>query len=92
MYKIKDYSYKQAKKYNVLIFPSKRKNKKIDIFTTNGDYLASIGHIMYKDYPTYLQEEGRQIAEDHRRRYKLRHQKDRKNIGSPGFFADVILW
>lgn len=35
MYKITNYSYDKAKKLNVIIKPSSRKNKKIDIFNSS---------------------------------------------------------
>jgi len=90
MYNISDYSYTQAKKLGVEIKPSSRKGKKIDVFK-NGDKVASIGAIGYKDYPTYLKEDKR-LAEEKRRLYKLRHKIDRTIKGSAGYYADKILW
>jgi hypothetical protein len=92
MYEISQYSKDKAKELGVKILPSKNKNKKIDVFDWNGQYICSIGSINYKDYPTYLREKG-QIYADHRRRlYRLRHAKDLKNIGSAGYYANLILW
>ena len=54
MYKIKKYSYDQAKKLAVEIRPSEHKNKKIDVYKDN-IYLCSIGDIRYYDFPTYLE-------------------------------------
>ena len=54
MYKIKKYSFDQAKKLNVEIRPSKHKNKKIDVYKDNL-FLFSIGDIRYNDFPTYLE-------------------------------------
>lgn len=90
MYNIKDYSFKQAKRLNVDIKPSINRNKKIDVFK-NGQKIASIGAIGYGDYPTYLQTD-KKLAETKRKNYKARHQKDRLVKGSPGYFADQILW
>jgi hypothetical protein len=90
MYQITDYSYQQAKKLGVDIKPSKNKNKKIDVFK-NGNKLASIGGKGYKDYPNYLKE-NKTLAEERRKLYKIRHEKDRKIKGSAGYFADKILW
>jgi hypothetical protein len=90
MYKIKDYSYKQAEKLGVKIKPSTNPKKKIDVFKNN-EKIASIGAIGYKDYPTYLQED-KQIAEMKRKSYKARHEKDRNVKNSNGYFADKILW
>jgi hypothetical protein len=90
MYQITDYSYQQAKKLGVDIKPSKNKNKKIDVFK-NGNKLASIGNKNYLDYPNYLKQD-KSLAEQRRKLYKIRHEKDRKIKGSAGYFADKILW
>mgnify|MGYP006268732139 CR=1 FL=1 len=90
MYDILPYSKEQAKKLGVEIKPSTNKNKKIDVFKNNKK-IASIGMLGYKDYPTYLKED-RKIAESKRVAYKARHNIDRKIKGSPGWYADKILW
>jgi len=91
MYKIKQYSYDQAKKLNVKIKPSTKKDKKIDIFK-NDKLIASIGALGYSDYPTYIQEKNLAYANQRRKLYKLRHNKDRHKINSNSYFADKILW
>ena len=91
MYKIKKYSYDQAKKLNVSIKPSTNKNKKIDVYKNNKK-IASIGDINYKDYPTYLNEKGKVFADERKKLYKKRHEKDRSKINTPGFYADKLLW
>ena len=91
-YRIKPYSYAQAKKLGVTIKPSTVSGKKIDVFNSKGDKLASIGAIGYKDYPTFKADEGQEVADEKRRLYKLRHAKDRVVRGSAGFYADKILW
>lgn len=90
MYKIKDYSYKQAEKLGVQIKPSTNPKKKIDVFKNN-EKIASIGATGYKDYPTYLQED-KKVAEMKRKNYKSRHEKDRHIKNTNGYFADKILW
>ena len=92
MYNISNYSYKQAKKLNVIIKPSRLKNKKIDVFSKDGHKIASIGDKRYYDYPTYLQIYGKQYAEFRRKLYKQRHIKDRNIKGTAGYYADKILW
>lgn len=87
-YKIKQYSYDQAKKLNVEIKPSKKKNKKIDVIK-NGNIIASVGDIHYNDYPTYIQEKGKQYADNRRKLYKIRHKN---NNGINGKYANLILW
>lgn len=90
-YKIKPYTFRQAKRLGVKVKPSKVKGKKIDVFK-NDKKLVSVGAIGYKDYPTYMQTEGRKVANERRRLYKIRHAKDRKVKGSAGYYADQLLW
>jgi hypothetical protein len=91
MYKITPYSYEQAKKLGVEIKVSKVKNKKIDVFK-DGKKITSIGDNRYKDYPTYIIEKGKKYADERRRLYRIRHEKDRSVVGSTGYFSDKILW
>ena len=91
MYTIKKYSYERAKRLGVDIKPSTRKNKKIDVFK-NGKQIASIGALGYGDYPTFMETEGKTSANLHRKRYKIRHAKDRKVKGTSGYYADQVLW
>jgi len=90
-YQIKKYSYDQAKKLNVKIAPSKNKSKKIDVFK-NDKKIASIGDVKYNDFPTWIEKEGKTFANERRKLYKQRHQKNRMKKGSPGYWADKILW
>lgn len=91
-YRIKRYSYTQAKKLGVIIKPSTVEGKKIDVFNEKGDKLASIGAIGYGDYPTFVMLKGKEYADEKRRLYKLRHAKDRVIRGTAGWYADKILW
>ena len=92
MYSITDYSYDRAKELNVIIKPSKKKNKKIDVFSKDNEYITSIGDSRFLDFPNYMIEKGKEYANERRRLYKIRHNKDRKITGSTGFYADKILW
>jgi hypothetical protein len=93
MYKISEYSKQQAKRLGVKIYPSEKKNKKIDVYShDDSEYLGSIGDIRYKDYPTYLKEDGEEIARIHQYSYHRRHHKERDKIGTPGYYALNILW
>ena len=95
-YSISQYTYRRARTLGVTVKPSKRKGKKIDVF--KGDKkVASIGALGMKDYPTYkrLERAGKVpkgTALERRRAYKLRHKKDRNVYGSPGYYADRLLW
>ena len=90
MYNIKPYSFHQASLLGVVILPSKRKNKKIDIFK-NQKYLCSIGDTRYSDYPSYIDLKGNEYASKRRTLYHQRHKKENV-VGSPGYYALKILW
>lgn len=90
MYKISSYSFKKAKKLKVKIQPSSVKGKKIDVFK-KGKKVASIGAVGYGDYPTFLKQ-SKKLATQKRHLYKQRHQKDRLKKGTPGYYADQLLW
>lgn len=95
-YKIYPYSYGHAERLKVEIKPSKNPNKKIDVFR-NGELVASIGDIRYKDYPTYIMQERQGIvkrgtANRARWLYHKRHAKDGSIEGTAGFYAMNILW
>ena len=92
MYKITQYSFNRADDLNVIIKPSTTPNKKIDVFNKDGKFLHSIGDKRYFDYPTYIIEKGKEFADERRRLYKLRHQKNRIVKNSAAYFADKILW
>jgi hypothetical protein len=92
MYKISLYTRKKAKKLNVIVLPSEKRNKKIDVYDIYGNLLASVGDPNYLDYPSYLRYCGKKIAEERRKAYKLRHENDRHIKGSAGYYADQLLW
>ena len=88
MYKIKQYTKDKADKYNVQIKPSTTKNKKIDVYK-NDKKIASIGHVDYKDYSTYLIEKGKEYADKRKMLYYKRHKND---SGLNGKYAKLLLW
>lgn len=89
MYIITDYTKKKAKELGVVVKKSSDSKKKIDVFK-NGEKIASVGAIGYKDFPTYLKEEGIKYANKKRRAYRIRHKKDLKS--GNGFYAAELLW
>jgi hypothetical protein len=91
LYKILPYTLKQAKKLGVVVKPSKKKGKKIDVFK-DGKLVASVGGAGYKDFPTFWKTEGKAVADKKRKLYKARHEKDRHKEGSAGYYADKLLW
>jgi hypothetical protein len=91
-YRITKYTKDRAKKLGVTVKPSTVKGKKIDVFNKKGEKLASIGYLGMGDYPTFVRTKGMEYAEQRRRLYKMRHEKDRHKRGSAGYFADQLLW
>ena len=91
-YEIERGSYVAAKKLGVIIKPSENPDKKIDVYNHNDEKLASIGASGMMDYWKYLAKDGEKVANEHRRRYKIRHERDRHVYHSNGWFADKILW
>lgn len=90
-YKISTHTKTQAKKLGVQVKPSKVKGKKIDVFK-NGKKVASVGALGYGDYPTFKRTKGKKYADERRRLYKIRHNKNRNKRGTPSYYADQLLW
>lgn len=87
MYHITDYTKRKARELGVEVKQSKDPKKKIDVYK-NGKKVGSIGQIGYKDYPTYLKEEGKEVADERRRLYHLRHPNN--TLGEA--LAKYLLW
>jgi hypothetical protein len=80
-----------AKKLGVTIRSSSNPSKKLDVFK-DGKKIASIGAKGYNDYDMWIKKEGLDYANERRKLYKIRHQKNRNVKGTNGFYADKILW
>jgi hypothetical protein len=91
MYVITKYTREQAAKLGVTVKHSTDPKKKLDVFK-DGKKVASCGGAGYNDYPTYMKKFGKEYADERRKLYKIRHEKDRKVVGSPGWYADKLLW
>lgn len=90
-YKITQRQKTNAQKLGVTIRTSSNSSKKLDVFR-QGKKIAEIGASGYMDYDLYLKAEGKEYADKRRRLYKLRHESNRHKRGTPGFYADKILW
>ena len=99
-YSITKYNYNKAKQFGVSVKPSTNKTKKIDVYKKGKGLrnentlikVASVGAYGMNDYPTYMKKRGIKYAKTRRRLYKIRHQKDRTHKGTPGWYADILLW
>jgi hypothetical protein len=95
MYRISDYTKRQAREIGVQVKPSTNKSKKIDVYR-NGKKIGSVGAIGYNDYPTYmkLEKQGKVpkgTANKKRKAYKARHiYRNRKWTNA--WLADKLLW
>ena len=85
----------KAKKIGVEIKQSNSKGKKFDVYK-DSVFQASIGAKGMKDYEIY-KKESLTLANERRRLYRIRHDKDRKvkyrdGKLTAGYLADKILW
>ena len=53
-YHITNYTKEQARKHNVIVKPSTNPKKKIDVFNKKGEKIASVGALVFGDYPTFI--------------------------------------
>ena len=90
-YIITDYTLKRAKQMQVTVQLSQKKNKKIDVLK-NGVRIATIGDSRYKDFPTYVIENGIEFANNRKMLYYMRNKKNIEKINSNGFYAAKLLW
>ena len=90
-YTITDYTLQRAKQMKVTVRLSQKKNKKIDVFK-NGVRIATIGDSRYKDFPTYVIENGIEFANNRKMLYYMRNKKNIEKINSNGFYAAKLLW
>jgi hypothetical protein len=89
-YEITERTKMKARLLGVSVKTSKNPDKKIDVFK-NGMKIATVGQAGALDYPNYLKKDPL-VAEKRRLLYKKRHEKDRKVVGSAGYYADRLLW
>jgi len=92
MYDILPYTQRKARELGVSVKPSKNPKYKIDVYDLKGNYLFSGGASGYKDYPHYIKEKGLDYANERRRLYRIRHQKDIKVVGGRGSIINHLLW
>ena len=90
-YTITNYTRQRAKRLGVTVRKSSNPNKKIDVFK-NGKKVSTVGGCGYKDYPTFLKEDGKDVANRKRRGFKSRFQQHRTKRGSKAYWADQLLW
>jgi hypothetical protein len=93
MYNITDYTYQQAKKLGVIVVPSARKNKKIDVYDENNKYyITSVGSKGMGDFPTYKQTKGPEYADRRRELFYKRFRDKVNKVGSNTWYVANLLW
>ena len=90
VYEIKERSYKIAKKYGIQIYPSTDKKYKIDAYK-NGVFIDKFGANGMNDYPTYIENEGKEYADKRKYLYYKRHPIDYPKY-SRDWLSKLILW
>jgi hypothetical protein len=90
-YKITAYTRRKARQLGVQVKPSTRKGKKIDVFK-KGKKVASVGSLGMNDFPTWKKKKGLAYAKKRQAAYKSRMSKNRNKVGTPGYYADKLLW
>lgn len=92
MYDIQAYTYDQAKKIGVIVKPSTRANKKIDVYHKDEQYITSVGDSRYGDYPTYLKHYGEDYARKRRRAFHGRFNTGEINPYTNLYYSAKLLW
>ena len=92
MYEILPYTHQKANELGVVVKPSKIPKYKIDVYDKKGTFIFSGGASGYKDYPHYIKEKGINYANERRRLYQIRHEKDIKVVGGRGSIINHLLW
>jgi hypothetical protein len=93
MYDIQPYTYNQAETLGVIVKPSTKANKKIDVFDKrDNQYITSVGDLRYGDYPTYIKHYGQEYADKRKtafhKRFKTKEIKPYSNI----YYSSTLLW
>jgi hypothetical protein len=89
MYQILPYTQRQARRIGVEVKPSRKIDKKLDVFR-GGLFIGSIGSKGMGDFPTYLRTKSKKFADERRRLYHLRHKDG--PVDSPAFLSKRLLW
>jgi hypothetical protein len=76
------------------VAPSKRENKKYDVYDKDDKYLASFGHKNYQQFYDKIGAYAHLNHKDNQRRknYRSRHAKDLDNYPHAGYFSGRFLW
>ena len=79
MYQIQPHTKNKAKKLGVVVKPSTKLGKKIDVFEDKVK-IASVGALGYGDYATYLQTHGKEENDIKRNSLTQHYRYDQENL------------
>jgi len=91
-YNITPYTLARARELGLKVTASDKPKYKIKVSDSTGKFLFYGGDPKYKDYPTYLNMHGKEFADNRRRLYRIRHQKEINKVGSRGSIIAFLLW
>ena len=91
-YKVTKYSHDKAKKLNLIIKVSNNPLKKIDVYTSDDKFIASIGDSSYMDYPNYCIAYSKEYGDKRKLLYRNRHKKNADVKYSKQWLALNLLW
>ncbi|MEN9946854.1 MAG: hypothetical protein RLZZ293_1240 [Pseudomonadota bacterium] len=90
MYNITDYSYAKANQIGVIIKPSEKAGKKLDVYDPNGNFICSVGAYGMGDFPSYIESHGLEFANERRKRFYQRFKNIQKDTKL--WYSAVLLW
>jgi len=83
---------RNAKELGVSVELSSNPKYKIEIYDNQGLFMFYGGATGYKDYATYLYEDGKEVADKRKKAYESRHKKEIQKPQSRGWFIYKLLW
>lgn len=93
MYEIQPYTYRQAENIGVIVKPSTKANKKLDVFDKkDNQYITTVGDIRYGDYPTYIKAYGEEYANKRRSAFHKRFKTDTIKPYTNTYYSAKLLW
>lgn len=91
-YNITPYTLQRARELGLKVSASDNPKYKIKVSDISGKFLFNGGDPKYSDYPTYIKTKGKEFADNRRRLYRIRHQKEINKPGSRGSIIAYLLW
>lgn len=91
-YNITSYTKQRANELGLKVSKSDNPKYKIKVSDSSGKFLFNGGDANYSDYSTYLRTHGKEYADERRRLYRARHQKEINKPNTRGSIVAQLLW